>query len=45
MSVNNKGTNFHAELSEGNVIGIWFSAIQQVLIASLGNCPPFHVGG
>lgn len=45
MSVNNKGTNFHARLNEGNVIGIWVSAIQHPLIASLGNFPPFHFGG
>lgn len=45
MSVYNKGTNFHTEFTEGDDIGIWFSAIQHVFVASLGNCLPFSMEG
>lgn len=45
MSVNNRGPNFRGGFSEGNVIDIWHPATQHCLIASLGNCLLFHVGG
>lgn len=45
MSVNNKGANFRAGLSEGNVIGIWFPSTQHLLLVSLDNCLPFYFGG
>lgn len=41
--MNNRGINFHGGFSGGNVTGIWRSALQCFLIASLGNCLPLNV--
>lgn len=43
--MNNRGASFHGGLSEGNVIVVRRSALRPPLIASLGNCLLFYVGG